>query len=301
MKTYLAAAALAASPFLCGVAHAYEGLYGSVELGYDWQKYDARGSRDDANRVSIGGVMNYGFNGGFNVQGDLKLVHLGSLVDNSSVKGTLHALYKNKNLAVGAFAGFRQSESEPGDDYNGYFEDGEEDSFLIGPEFAWMFENSTIQFAIGGGKRSRSNRFYFDPDFFDPDQYYERTYEYNDTLGGFNLEYRIFATQDLRIDLHAAGLGYLDEELEDDYTSDDVDVDTQLGFDVEWRPGRIPFSIEAGYDWIKDSTSDTDFSAHVVGLTLRYNFGPNDPLRVRERNGVTFDPMGGFQLLDNWW
>ncbi len=164
--------------------------------------------------------------------------------DGESFGGTAHLMKINEKHAFGGYAGYVDFDYD-----NGY---------VVGGEYARFFEKGTLAVGAGFGKL----------DDADVDLY------------GASVQYRHFATDNLRFDV---GAGWTNA----DSSFGDEDI-VSVGVGVEYRFGKSPISIGASYEHIEFEND----GGELIGLTLRYDFG-NGSLKGRDRNGAsTFGALG---------
>ena len=131
---------------------------------------------------------------------------------------------------------------------------------MVGGEYAWFGMGGTFAVAAGYGNNNDA-----DADIF-----------------GVNGEYRIFASDNTRIDIGAA-------LFRAESGGSDADGNS-IGIGIEhlFAGG---FSIGASYNRV--DINDFNVEADVFGIVGRFNFG-GKTLRDRDRTGNTFAPLGGF-------
>lgn len=113
-------------------------------------------------------------------------------------------------------------------------------------------------------------------------------YANNDDLNadgyGVNVEARVFATDNLRLQANAGWASI-------DFGGGDDDALT-LGVGGEYQFAALPISIVAGYNHTELDTANVESEALTVGI--RYNWGGT--LRDRDRNGASQAGIAGFSL-----
>ena len=151
--------------------------------------------------------------------------------------------------------------------YVGLIEADEVSSWVAGGEYAAFFGPAT--FALGAG--------------YGQIDVEEETAD----LYGVTGEVRYFTYENLRFDgrfgWQQASEGGLDETI------------LTYGVGGEWKPTMGPVSVFASYDRL--DLQDFDASVDTYSIGLRVLFGPGDTLMLRDREGTTFRPFGGFESI----
>jgi hypothetical protein len=150
---------------------------------------------------------------------------------------TGHVFTRNDQYLFGGFVGYQHSDDD--------------DSWSAGLEANKYFDNWTLAGAV----------------------VYDDNNDADTTAWGVNVEGRIFATDNLRVDLAA---GYDSVDLPGPGDADVWDA----GVGAEYQFASVPVSIGARYTHV-----DGDIDADVVTATVRYNFGGS--LKDRDRTGAS--------------
>jgi hypothetical protein len=205
-----------------------------------------------------GDTDTYGINGGVAIptSGNMVVLLDGAWNHNDDadvdvVSGSAHLDIRNDDMAWGGFVGLAHVDAGSG---------GDADAWGLGGEFAKFFGNSTLVLTAGWATDDDNNV---------------------DVTAG-TVEYRIFATDNLRFDI-GGGLANIDAGGPGD------DDGNFIGAAVEYRFDNSPFSIGANVQHV-DLGAGGD--ADVVGATFRIDFG-HSSLKDRDRSGNTFGSFGG--------
>jgi len=171
-------------------------------------------------------------------------------IDVQSLTGTGHLVWDSGNSAFGVFLGLANTDAGGGDST----------TVAGGGEYAMFMDGGTLALSVGIGTNDDTD---------------------TDLFGGA-AEYRIFASDNTRIDLNGALFRA---------ESGGTDADgTSLGVAIEhlFNGG---FSIGGSYNRL--DIDDFGLEADVIQIVARFNFGGKS-LRDRDRTGNTFNPLGGF-------
>jgi hypothetical protein len=242
MKKYVLATALAGLSMMAVPAYAQDGF-----VGAQFSRIDV--GAGDADAYGVHGAAAFGAGGGMRVLID------GAFTDSSdadvqSLTGTGHLVWDSGNSAFGVFVGMTN------------VDDGTSDSSTVagGAEYAMFMTGGTLVLSAGLGTNDDTD---------------------TDLFGGA-AEYRIFASDNTRIDLNAA-------LFRADSGGGDADG-TSLGVAIEHLFGG-GFSLGGGYSRV--DVDDAGIEADILTVTGRFTFGGKS-LRERDRTGNTFGPLGGF-------
>ncbi len=104
---------------------------------------------------------------------------------------------------------------------------------------------------------------------------------------GVNAQARVFPTDNFRLQ---GNVGWAQVDL----PGGDDDNAWTAGVGAEYQFAALPISVGATYNHVE--FNDTDVSANVWGVTLRYNFGGGS-LRDRDRNGASQSDLVNFGSL----
>jgi len=173
-------------------------------------------------------------------------VDAGAFDTNHSNVGTLstvagHVYTRNDDYLFGGFAGYQHSDHV--------------DAWSAGLEANKYFDNWTLAGSI----------------------VYEKSDDLKADAWGANVEGRIFATDNLRIDVRG---GYASVNPN---VGSNIDV-WDAGVGAEYQFASLPVSIGARYDHL-DSDKNTFNSEDVVSATIRWNWGGT--LKDRDRHGAS--------------
>jgi hypothetical protein len=206
----------------------------------------------DADAWSVHGAGSFAGGGGMRVLVDGAYSDWDD-VDVQTLQGTGHLVWDNAASSWGAFLGLVNSDSSGSDST----------TWIVGGEYAAHMMGGT--FVVGAGYGNNDDA---DADLF-----------------GINGEYRLFASDNTRIDLNAALFRV-------DGTGGDADG-TSIGIGIEhlFAGG---FSAGAAYNRV--DVDDFGLEADIWAITGRFNFG-GQTLAQRNTNGNTFNPLGGFGNL----
>lgn len=171
-----------------------------------------------------------------------------------------HTASADTDLATGTVHLVSRNEAQAFGGYAGLVDADGDNAYVLGGEYAKFFGRSTL--ALAGG--------YGSLDDADVD------------LLGVNGEYRYFLSDDFRLN---GGLGWTRA----DSNGGDADL-LQFSLGGEYRIPGTAASIGATY--IRAEADDFDYSSDTFALTLNFDFG-NKTLKVRDRSGNTFGPLGG--------
>jgi len=235
---------------------------GNLEASFNAGKTDLTDL--DNKTWGLRGALNYAFEGGLNVQGDIDWGQT-SLDDNdfNRIAGTAHIYYRPvEDYAVGAFA----QTSQYGTDlfnpigFGGVIDDKITDT-IGGVEAAYFTDLATAYGAVGYGQAEFG--------IADMDH----------TMGRLGVRY--FLTDNLRLDAE----GSLHQ-----FSFEDVDLDARsVKTVVNFRPESMPTTFFAGYRYDEWESSVSDISLakeknHSILAGVRVSFGANS-LKDEERNG----------------
>jgi hypothetical protein len=244
MKKYVLASAFAGLSMIAAVpAHADDGFIGATFGRID---------------VGVGDADSWGIHGAtnFNAGSGMRFLIDGSFTDSNDVDvqslvGTGHLVWDSGgNSAFGVFLGLANVDSGGGDSQ----------TIAGGGEYAMFMNGGTLALSAGIGTNDDAD---------------------TDLFGGA-IEYRLFASDNTRVDFNGALFRF-------DTSLGDADG-TSLGIGIEHLLGG-GFSIGGGYNRV--DVDDAGIEADIFMITGRFNFG-GKTLRDRDRTGNTFGPLGGF-------
>jgi hypothetical protein len=244
MKKYVMASALAGLSMIAVPAYADDGFIGATFGRID---------------VGVGDADSWGIHGAtnFNAGSGMRVLIDGSFTDSNDVDvqslvGTGHLIWDSgANSVWGVFLGLSNVDSSGSDSQ----------TIAGGAEFAMFMEGGgTLALSAGIGSNDDAN---------------------TDLFGG-SVEYRIFASDNTRIDLNGALFRF-------DTPLGDADGNS-IGVGLEHLFGG-GFSLGGSYSLV--NVDDAGIDADILAVTGRFLFGGKN-LRERDRTGNTFGPLGGF-------
>lgn len=243
MKKYVITAALAGLSMIAVPAYAQDGF-----IGASFGRLDV--GVGDADLWSVHGATNFAAGNGMRVLIDGTFSDSND-VDVQSLTGTGHLVWDSGgNSAFGVFLGLTNVDSSGSDST----------TVAGGVEYAMFMNGGTLNLSAGIGTNDDTD---------------------TDLFGGA-AEYRIFVSDNTRIDLNAA-------LFRADSSGGDADG-TSLGVGIEHLFGG-GFSLGGGYSRV--DVDDLGVEADLFTVTGRILFGGKN-LRERDRTGNTFGPLGGF-------
>jgi hypothetical protein len=203
---------------------------------------------DGAFVVGLGGRFNLQVDGAYSRTDWNSLGH--PLGDQGILAGGAHIFYRNDHFSAGIFGGYAKLWEEAGPN-DTRFGGGVEANAYIGP----------VTLGAVYGKFDAKGPFGGD-------------------LQGVDLTARVFPTDNFAV---RAKYSYADVNFPG------FDIGPRgMSLSVEYQPGKLPFSFEAGVARQRIGDFDVTFRSAYVGL--RYNFGTQN-LKQRDREGASAQPV----------